>query len=115
MGRRCRNDATALVAYRLAVAAVVAGSFSLWQAGPQFVAGAVGGVAIGLVVGWLIAEALRRIEDPMVKIVLSVVTGYAAYLPADRLGLSRGCWPRSLLACTWAGALLSWRRRRRGC
>jgi NhaP-type Na+/H+ or K+/H+ antiporter len=41
------------------VAAVVAGSFSLWQAGLWLVAGAVGGVAIGLAVGWLIAEALR--------------------------------------------------------
>ena len=36
-------------------------------------------MAIGLVVGWLIAEALRRIEDPMVKIVLSVVTGLAVW------------------------------------
>jgi len=61
-GESLVNDATALVAYRLAVAAVVAGSFSLWQAGLRFVAGAVGGVAIGLAVGWLIAEALRRIE-----------------------------------------------------
>jgi len=50
-------DRRALVAYRLAVAAVVAGSFSLWQAGLRFVAGAVGGVAIGLAVGWLITEA----------------------------------------------------------
>jgi NhaP-type Na+/H+ or K+/H+ antiporter len=47
-GESLVNDATALVAYRLAVAAVVAGSFSLWQAGLRFVAGAVGGVAIGL-------------------------------------------------------------------
>src|SRR5438552_3848271 len=80
--------ATALVAYRLAVAAVVAGSFSLWQAGLWFVAGAVGGVAIGLAVGWLIAQSLGRIQDPMVTIVLSLVAGYGAYLPADRLGLS---------------------------
>ena len=50
-GESLVNDATALVAYRLAVAAVVAGSFSLWQAGLRFVAGAVGGVAIGLASG----------------------------------------------------------------
>ena len=56
-GESLVNDATALVAYRLAGAAVVAGSFSLWQAGLRFVAGAVGGVAIGLAVGWLITEA----------------------------------------------------------
>jgi Na+/H+ antiporter len=102
-GESLVNDATALVAYRLAVAAVVAGSFSLWEAGLRFVVGAVGGVAIGLAVGWLIAEALRRIEDPMVKIVLSVVTGYAAYLPADRLGLS------GVLAAVAAGLYVGWR------
>ena len=113
-GESLVNDATALVAYRLAVAAVVAGSFSLWQAGVRFVVGAVGGVAIGLAVGWLIAEARRRIEDPVTEIVLSVVTGYAAYLPADRLGVS------GVLAAVAAGLYVgwrarSWRRRRPGC
>src|ERR671931_312908 len=49
---------------------------------------AVGGVAIGLAVGWLLAEARRRVEDPVVEIVLSVVTGYAAYLPAELTGAS---------------------------
>jgi CPA1 family monovalent cation:H+ antiporter len=102
-GESLVNDATALVAYRLAVAAVVAGSFSLWQAGLRFVVGAVGGVAIGLAVGWLIAQALRRIQDPVTQIVLSVVTGYAAYLPADRLGLS------GVLAAVTAGLYLGWR------
>jgi len=63
----------------------------------------VGGVAIGLAVGWLIAEALRRIEDPMVEIVLSVVAGYGAYLPADRLGLS------GVLAAVAAGLYVGWR------
>jgi len=102
-GESLVNDATALVAYRLAVAAVVAGSFSLWQAGLRFVAGAVGGVAIGLAVGWLIAQALGRIQDPMVTIVLSLVAGYGAYLPADRLGLS------GVLAAVAAGLYLGWR------
>src|SRR5437868_7694798 len=58
------NDATALVAYRVAVAAVVSGSFSLADAGLKFVAGAAGRVAIGLAVGWTIAEIRRRISDP---------------------------------------------------
>jgi NhaP-type Na+/H+ or K+/H+ antiporter len=87
-GESLVNDATALVAYRLALAAVVAGSFSLWDAGLRFVVGAIGGVAIGLAVAWLIAQARRRLDDPLTEIILSVVTGYAAYLPADRLGLS---------------------------
>src|SRR5215467_12451812 len=48
------NDATALVAYRVAVVAAVGGSFSLAHASLEFVLGAAGGVAIGLVTGWVI-------------------------------------------------------------
>jgi monovalent cation/hydrogen antiporter len=102
-GESLVNDATALVAYRLAVGAVVAGSFTLWEAGLRFVAGAVGGVAIGLAVGWLLAQARRLTDDPVVEIVLSVVTCYAAYLPADRLGAS------GVLAAVTAGLYVGWR------
>jgi monovalent cation/hydrogen antiporter len=102
-GESLVNDATALVAYRVAVAAVVAGSFTLLEAGLRFVVGTVGGVAIGLAVGWLLAEARRRIEDPVVEIVLSVVTGYAAYLPAELLGFS------GALAAVTAGLYVGWR------
>jgi CPA1 family monovalent cation:H+ antiporter len=102
-GESLVNDASALVAYRLAVAAVVTGGFALWEAGVQFVGRGIGGVAIGLAVGWLIAEARRRIEDPVVEIVLSVATGYAAYLLADRLGAS------GVLAAVTAGLYLGWR------
>jgi monovalent cation/hydrogen antiporter len=82
------NDATALVAYRVAVAAVVAGSFSMADAGLKFVGGAAGGVAIGLVVGWVVAEVRRRVEDPQLSITVSLLSGYAAFVPADALGLS---------------------------
>src|SRR5215218_6047011 len=54
------NDATALVAYRVAVTAVVAGSFSLDEAVLRFVAGAAGGIAIGLIAGWVIAFIRER-------------------------------------------------------
>ena len=82
------NDATALVAYRVAVAAVVSGSFSLADAGLRFVAGAAGGVAIGLMVGWIIAEIRARTTDAQVSITISLLSGYAAFIPADALGLS---------------------------
>ena len=82
------NDATALVAYRVAVAAVVAGSFSLANAGLKFVLGAVGGVAIGIAVGWVVAEIRKRTTDAQVSVTISLLTGYAAFVPADAIGAS---------------------------
>jgi monovalent cation/hydrogen antiporter len=101
-GESLVNDATALVAYRLAVAAV-SGTFVAWQAGLRFVAGAAGGVAVGLLVGWLIAELRRRLDDPVTEIVVSVATGYVAYLPAELLDVS------GVLAAVTAGLYVGWR------
>src|SRR4051794_16758094 len=82
------NDATALVAYRVAVAAVVAGSFSLADAGLRFVLGAAGGVAVGLAVGWAVAQIRKRTVDAQVNVTISLLTGYAAFVPADAIGVS---------------------------
>src|SRR5215213_789153 len=82
------NDATALVAYKVAVAAVVVGSFSLADAGVDFVFGALGGVAIGLIAGVLIGEMRKRISDIQLNVTLSLLTGYAAFIPADAIGAS---------------------------
>jgi monovalent cation/hydrogen antiporter len=101
-GESLVNDASALVAYRIAVAATVGGSFVLWQAGLRFVGSVAGGVAVGLVVGWLATQVRRRLDDPPAEIVVSVVTGYAAYLPAEGLGVS------GVLAAVTAGLYVGW-------
>jgi monovalent cation/hydrogen antiporter len=82
------NDATALVAYRVAVGAAVGSGFSLAEAGLRFVAGAVAGIAIGLAVGWLMAQIRRRTADAQISITISLLSGYAAYVPADAIGAS---------------------------
>jgi len=87
-GEALINDATALVAYKVAVAAVLTGSFSAWEAGAQFIYSGLGGAAVGLVIGWLIAQVRERLDDPPVEITIALVSGYAAYLPAEELGLS---------------------------
>ena len=87
-GEALLNDATALVAYRAAVAAVVTGTFVLGGAVAGFAIAAVGGIAIGLLVGRVSGEILRRLDDPPVEVLISLVIPFAAYLPADRLGLS---------------------------
>ena len=82
------NDATALVAYRVAVAAAIGGGFSLADAGLRFVAGAAGGIAIGIVAGWLIVQIRQRLEDAQLSITISLLSGYAAFIPADAVGAS---------------------------
>lgn len=82
------NDAAALVAYRVAIGAVVAGSFSLVEAGWRFIIGASAGILIGLGVGVLAAAIRKRVSDAQVSVTISLLTGYAAYIPADAVGAS---------------------------
>ncbi len=85
-GESLVNDATGIVAYRIAVAAVVTGAFSVWEAGLQFVVGAAGGVAAGLVIGWLVIWARRHLaDDPSVQNTVSLLTPFIAYLVAEEL------------------------------
>jgi len=102
-GESLVNDATALVTYRFAVAAVLTGTFSLPQAALRFVIAAAGGIALGLLVGWIAGNIHKRLDDPPVQVTISLLTPFAAYLPADRLGLS------GVLAVVVAGLYLGWR------
>jgi Na+/H+ antiporter len=98
-GEALFNDATALVAYRAAVLAV-GGSFVLSQALAGFVVAAAGGIVIGALVGRVAGEILRRLDDPPVEVAISLVIPFAAYLPADRFGLS------GVLAAVAAGLVI---------
>jgi Na+/H+ antiporter len=102
-GESLVNDAAALIAYRVAIAAAIGGSFSLLDATVDFVVAVVGGIAIGLLVGKVIAEVRRRLDDVPVEITISIFTAYAAYFPAEQLGLS------GVLAAVTAGVYLGWK------
>jgi monovalent cation/hydrogen antiporter len=101
-GESLVNDGTGLVLYRVAVAAVVAGSFSAYYTAGLFVVSAGGGIAIGLVVGWLIRQIRRRLDNPPAEITISLLTGYVAFIPADLMGVS------AVLAAVTAGVYLGW-------
>src|SRR5574341_443051 len=75
-GESLVNDATALVAYRFAIAAVVSGTFSWTDAGLKFVMVAAGGVAIGLAIGKVVAWIQQRLDDPPVQVTVSLLTPY---------------------------------------
>lgn len=83
------NDAVALVAYRIAVAAAVTGSFSPVRAGAALLVTGAGGVVVGLAVGWTILWVRRHVHGvPTVQNTVSLLTPFAAYLAADGLGAS---------------------------
>ncbi len=101
-GENLTNDWTALILYRVAVAAVVSGSFSLLDASVEFVLSGVGGLAIGLAAGWVIRQIRRRLDDPPTEITISLLSGYAAYLPAEELGFS------GVIAAVTVGVYMGW-------
>jgi monovalent cation/hydrogen antiporter len=101
-GESLVNDGTALVAYRFAVAAVVTGSFSLAAASGRFVLNIVGGILVGLAVGFVIREVRRRLDNPPVEITISILSGYFAYLPAEAVGVS------GVLAAVTVGIFMGW-------
>jgi monovalent cation/hydrogen antiporter len=102
------NDGTALVLYRFALAAVLAGTFSFAHATVAFVFNVIGGVLWGLFVGWVVQHALKLVyrvgfDDVAVVNVVGILAPYCAYLPADAMGVS------GVLAAVTAGVFASQR------
>jgi len=102
-GESLVNDATGLVAFQVALGAVLSGGFSATHALGRFALVAVGGIAFGLAVGWLVAQVHRRLDDFLIETVISILTAYVAYIPAEHLGVS------GVLSTVAAGGYLGWR------
>jgi Na+/H+ antiporter len=101
-GESLVNDATALVAYRFAVAAVLTGTFSLWHATWRFAVDVGGGIAIGLAVGFVIRMIRRRMNHSPTEIAIALLSGYFAYLPAQAAGVS------AVLAAVTVSVYVGW-------
>jgi monovalent cation/hydrogen antiporter len=102
-GESLVNDATSFISFRFAVAAVTTGAFSLAQASLQFLFVAAGGICVGLAVGWLIVQLQRRLDDPPVQTLFSLLTPYVAYFSGESLHVS------GILAVVIAGIYIGWR------
>lgn len=101
-GESLVNDATAFTSFRFAVAAVMTGSFSFGQAGVQFLAVAAGGICVGLAVGWLATQVQKRLDDPPVQTMFSLLTPYVAYFAGEASHVS------GILAVVIAGMYYGW-------
>src|SRR5215471_14188936 len=102
-GESLVNDATSFISFRFAVAAVLTGTFSLKQALVQFLVVAAGGIVVGLIVGWLATQVQKRLDDPPVQTMLSLLTPYAAYFSGEAVHVS------GILAVVIAGIYYGWR------
>jgi monovalent cation/hydrogen antiporter len=102
-GESMINDAVGLVAYKVAVAVVVSGFFSTSEAVDDLVLGVAGGIAVGLLVSWVVAFVLRRERDATLTTLLTVLSAYAAFALADGLGAS------GVLAAVTSGLYSGWR------
>lgn len=101
-GESLVNDATALVALQFAVGALMTGNFSLGEASLRFFIAALGGVGLGLLIGVVMRWVQKHLDDVPVQIMVSLLTPFLAYLPAERLHVS------GILAVVACGIYLGW-------
>jgi Na+/H+ antiporter len=87
-GESLINDASSLVLYRFAVAAVAASSVSYSSGLLQFFGMGIGGIAIGWLSGRLAMWVFSKIDDTMLDITISILAGFAAYLGAEAVHAS---------------------------
>src|SRR5439155_14929026 len=102
-GESLVNDATSFISFRFAVAAAMTGSFSLTQASLKFLLVAAGGICVGLAIGWLATQVQKRLDDPPVQTMFSLLTPYVAYFSGEMLHVS------GILAVVIAGIYSGWR------
>jgi CPA1 family monovalent cation:H+ antiporter len=106
-GEALMNDASGLVTFKFALAAAVTGVFSLTNASVTFVLVAVGGLAVGVALSWLVGQLrswmiARGWDDPATHVVFMLLLPFAAYVVAERLGAS------GILSAVAAGMMQSW-------
>jgi Na+/H+ antiporter len=101
-GEALANDATALILYRFAVGAVSVGIFSFGHAAAMFAAIVAGEILWGIGVGWLMLRLRRWVNDPLIEIMVSLLTPFLAFWPPEHLGGS------GVLATVVAGLYVSW-------
>jgi CPA1 family monovalent cation:H+ antiporter len=101
-GEGLANDATALILYRFALAAIVVGHFSLPVAAGEFALIVAGEIAFGIGVGWLSLCIRKWSRDPQVELTLSLITPYASYWLPEHVGGS------GVIATVACGLYVSW-------
>ncbi len=101
-GESLVNDATGIVLYKIALGAVLAGTFSLIDASTLMITKALGGIVVGLVIAYAFVRLYPYLRDLSVEIITTFLPPYAAFLIAEHIGVS------GVLAVVAAGLYIGW-------
>ena len=98
-GESLFNDGTAIVIFNIALTAALTGLFDPVAGLFDFLRVALGGMGIGLVLGWLTAQLMARVDDRLIVSTLTTLLAYGSYLVAEHFHVS------GVLAVVMAGLL----------
>jgi Na+/H+ antiporter len=88
-GESLVNDATGLIAYRYGITAVATGTFIIWEASYTFLIVAVGGIALGLAMGWFFRLIFQITPDnPTTDTSFTFIAPFLSYLFAEGIHVS---------------------------
>ncbi len=101
-GESMVNDASALVAFRVAVGVAAGATFDVADALLDFALAVTGGIGVGLAVGWAERRIIERLTDRPLTILWTLLAAYGAYILAEQIGVS------GVIAAVVAGLYLGW-------
>lgn len=87
-GESLFNDGTALVLFNLMVGVALTGQFNLLESVLDFVRVAIGGIIIGVALGWVVSLLIARIDDYLIETTLTTVLAFGSFILAEQLHFS---------------------------
>lgn len=108
-GESLLNDAAGIVSFKIALAAIITGTFSLSTSSREFFITAIGGMFLGILIG-LIITSIKFVNrkflntEPSILVIIQVLLPVATYFIAEEFHLS------GIIAVVFAGILLNFER-----
>jgi CPA1 family monovalent cation:H+ antiporter len=87
-GESLFNDGTAIVVFNLMLVIALTGKYDFVSSVTEFFKVAIGGIAVGLILGWLIAQLISRVDNYLIETTLTTILAFGSYLVAERFGFS---------------------------
>ncbi len=87
-GESLFNDGTAIVLFNLMLAVAVTSQINLLDSVGKFFSVSIGGIIVGLVVGWLVAQMITRVDNYLIETTLTTILAFGSYLLSEKLGFS---------------------------